>query len=216
MIQIKPCIYSNRLINKLSKINKKIQKINHSDIPYIDLKLIKKAIYYAKKYHGAQKRKSGEPYYSHPIEVTYMVSDFCIKNEILVTSILHDTIEDTALTKEMIAIIFNQTIANNVEELTRIKLNTKLSAADIVKSLWKKNQQDLLLIKYFDRFHNILTIHAQPPHKVYKTIRETLQQFVSLSLHLNGTIPGLSKKNQELFDLCFEKIKKHKLQLLHT
>ncbi len=68
----------------------------------------------AKKYHGTQRRQSGELYYSHPIEVAYKVADFRFTTDVLVTSILHDTIEDTELTKEMIATIFNSRIATQV------------------------------------------------------------------------------------------------------
>jgi len=81
------CCYSERLLTKLSLINETSKY-------KIDLLEIKKAIYYAKKYHGTQKRQSGELYYSHPIEVAFNVADHCFKTDILVTSILHDTIED--------------------------------------------------------------------------------------------------------------------------
>ena len=118
---------------------------------------------------GAQKRQSGEPYYSHPLEVAYMVAEHRFTTDVLVTSILHDTIEDTELTKEMIDYIFGFTIASQVEDLTRIKIDGKISVAEMVKSLWFQNKKDLLLIKYFDRLHNMRTINAKSPEKIQKT-----------------------------------------------
>lgn len=101
MDYLKPCYYSNRLIGKLKLLDTENK---------LDFILINKAIYYAKKYHGNQLRKSGEPYYSHPLEVAYLFSEYVEKEELqyyttdlIVTAILHDTIEDTVLTKEMIA-----------------------------------------------------------------------------------------------------------------
>ncbi|MCC8400129.1 MAG: HD domain-containing protein, partial [Rickettsia endosymbiont of Platyusa sonomae] len=100
------CEYSAKLLGKLSLLNKKVTDP-------VDINEIIKAIYYAKKYHGSQMRQSGEPYYSHPIEIAYMVAQYTaqeihqlFKTEMIVTSLLHDTIEDTTLTEEMIARIF--------------------------------------------------------------------------------------------------------------
>ncbi|WP_341750205.1 bifunctional (p)ppGpp synthetase/guanosine-3',5'-bis(diphosphate) 3'-pyrophosphohydrolase [Candidatus Tisiphia endosymbiont of Sialis lutaria] len=93
------CKYADRLLSKLMQMN---QEVNRP----IDIKEVKKAIYYAKKYHGSQMRQSGDPYYSHPIEVAYMVSEYTALNmpkyyrtDMIITSLLHDTIEDTTLTE---------------------------------------------------------------------------------------------------------------------
>ena len=69
--KFEPCYYSVRLIDKITKLN-----ISASE--QIDLTEVKKAIFYAKKYHGNQRRKSGEPYYSHPLEVAYMAADYLL------------------------------------------------------------------------------------------------------------------------------------------
>ncbi|MDR0329298.1 MAG: HD domain-containing protein [Rickettsia sp.] len=99
----------------------------------IDIDEVIKAIYYAKKYHGSQMRQSGEPYYSHPIEVAYMISDYLFRTDIIVTSILHDTIEDTTLTEKMIAYIFGEQVASQVEDLSRNKPHGKISSAEIME-----------------------------------------------------------------------------------
>lgn len=77
------CHYSKRLVTKLLQINN--EKMLYEQI---DIHLIKKAIYFAKKYHNDQKRQSGEPFYVHPLEVAYMVSDCIVKTDIIVTAIL--------------------------------------------------------------------------------------------------------------------------------
>jgi len=104
------CKYSIKLIEKLKSLD--TQNV-------LDFELINKAIYFAKRYHGDQKRKSGEPYYSHPLEVAYMISDYNLKTNVIVASILHDIVEDTEVTVEMIQGSFGKRIAEMVDSLTR-------------------------------------------------------------------------------------------------
>lgn len=168
------CCYSERLINKLLILNERAKD-------KIDIGMVKKSIYFAKKYHGVQKRQSGEPYYSHPLEVAYMISDYLFRTDIIVTSILHDTIEDTVLTKEMIAESFGDIIARQVEDLTRIKEDGKITSAEMVEKLYKEKKEDVLLIKLFDRLHNMQTIGAKSLEKMQKIVDETLQIFLLLA-----------------------------------
>ncbi|KDO02997.1 MULTISPECIES: HD domain-containing protein [spotted fever group] len=167
------------LVNKISK--KKV-----------DINKIKKAIYSAKKYHGKQKRETGEFYYSHPLEVAYMISDYLFRTDIIVTSILHNCIEDTILTKEMIIKEFGYKIANQVEDLTRVKNDKKISAVEMVKILYQQKKKDLLLIKLFDRLHNIQTVGAKPSEKGWRTILETLQVFLTVATYLK--IPNVTRQ----------------------
>jgi (p)ppGpp synthase/HD superfamily hydrolase len=196
-LNFEPCVYSDRLLNKLIIINKQaINKINLTEV--------KKAIYYAKKYHGLQKRQSGEPYYSHPLEVAYMVADYCFTTNIIVTSILHDTIEDTELTKEMIEYIFGTLIADQVEDLTRIKIDRKISSAEMVTFLYLNHKYDLLLIKIFDRLHNIETIKIKSNADVNRIVYETMQYFISSSMYLRHKIPNILDIENQLIELCLQ------------
>ena len=140
--KLQPCTYSNRLLDKILSKN---ETAEHQ----VDIIEVKKAIFYAKKYHGDQLRKSGEPYYSHPLEVAYKVSDYLFKTHMIVVSILHDTIEDTELTFSMIESIFSQEIASNVDDLTRIKADQKISAAELIETLWTEKKYDLVLVKFY-------------------------------------------------------------------
>lgn len=137
------CNYAARLLDQITSLNKLVQ------YP-IDLKDIKKGIYYARKYHSPQMRQSGEPYYSHPVEVAYMVAEFTAYEapklfipSMLNAALLHDTIEDTLLTEENIAAIFDRNVATHVEGLTRIKPSGKLSAEESLNLLIQQKQHDI-------------------------------------------------------------------------
>jgi (p)ppGpp synthase/HD superfamily hydrolase len=173
-----PCQYATRLLDKLRKMNEEVNRP-------IDINEVKKAIYYAKKYHGSQMRQSGEPYYSHPLEVAYMISDYLFRTDIIVTSILHDTIEDTELTEKMIAYIFGEQVASQVEDLSRNKPHGKISLAETLDILLQQEKYDVALIKLFDRTHNIQTLETKSPEKAKKIIIETLSRFMSLSMYFN-------------------------------
>ncbi len=191
----KPCAYSDGLIDKLLLLNK-TAKIK------VDILEVKKAIYYAKKYHGKQTRHSGEPYYSHPIEVAYMVSNYLFRTDILVSSILHDTIEDTDLTFDMIKEIFGEVVANQVMDLTRVKSTGKISSAEMIDSLFKQGKYDLLLIKEIDRWHNIQTIDTKSPEKILKIINETMASFIPLAAYF-----GTQKILKDLLKHCCQQTK---------
>lgn len=201
---INNCQYSIRLMDKLNRLNEK------SD-DKIDLSMVDKAIYYAKKYHGAQTRESGEPYYSHPLEVAYLISDYLFKSHhlfesnnqsktnLIITSILHDTIEDTEMTKEIIANIFGDQIASNVEALTRDKPNYKISSAKMIESLSQQKKYGLALIKIFDRIHNLKTIETKSPQKARKIIEETISAFITPAIQLEEI-----SVEKELTTLCYQ------------
>ncbi|AJQ51848.1 HD domain-containing protein [Rickettsia conorii] len=178
------CIYAKRLLDKVIYLNSIVK------VPKVDVLAVKKAIYYARKYHGSQMRQSGEPFYSHPIEVAYMLSDYLFRTDVIATSILHDTIEDTELTKEKVAEEFGWKVANQVMDLTRLKENgIKISSAEMVEILYQEKKHDVLLIKLFDRLHNMQTIGAKSPEKAKKTVEETISRFLSLSFYFK--VPGI-------------------------
>jgi (p)ppGpp synthase/HD superfamily hydrolase len=185
-------IYISRLISKLNYLNQSSEE-------KVDIALVTKSALYAKKHHGEQKRLSGEPYYSHPIEVAYLVSDYCFKTTIIVTSILHDVLEDTDVSLTTLIQDFGKEIASNVENLTKFKIDQKLDAQSMVELLYHHNNRDVLLIKLFDRLHNMQTIKFKPIEKQKKIALETLVIFLTLSIYLN-----LNDVEQQLYTLCSE------------
>ena len=187
----KPCHYSIRLIDKLKSLDTK---------NILDFDLINKAIYWARKYHGEQKRKSGEPYYSHPLEVAYMISDYKLKTDVIVASILHDIIEDTPVTAGMILDNFGWRITEMVDRLTRDRPDgTKLSVEKILENAYKIGDKEVLLIKLIDRLHNIQTIAFQSPEKRKKTVEQTFKKFTSLVMYY-----GVRQIELDLDRLCRE------------
>jgi len=168
-----PCQYSIRLIDRLKSLDTK---------NVLDFDLINKAIYWAKKYHGDQKRKSGEPYYSHPLEVAYMISEYKLKTDVIVASILHDIIEDTEVTVEMIQVTFGERIAEMVDRLTRDRPDgSKLSVEEIINNAYTLKDQDVLMIKLIDRFHNMQTMNSLSHVKKVQNSYEVISAFLPIT-----------------------------------
>ena len=170
------CKYSIRLIEKLKLLDTN---------GVLDFGLINKAIYFAKKYHDGQLRKSGEPFYSHPLEVAYMISDYNLKADVIAASILHDIVEDTAVTLNMILETFGQRVAEMVNRLTRDRPDgTKLSVKEIIRMAYKNGDKEVLLIKIFDRLHNLQNIHFLTADKQIKVAKETLNTVLLAATYL--------------------------------
>ena len=150
-------------------------------------------------------RKSGDPYYSHPIEVAIMLAEFTamevpkLYNVVMIqAALLHDTIEDTKLTEEMISKVFGQEVASHVESLTRVKPCGKISAEESLNLLVKQKRYNTVLIKLFDRIHNIQTLSAKSPEKARKIIEETLSCFLVTAAYFETkTIENY------LFNICY-------------
>ena len=188
-----PCKYSIRLIAKLKSLD---------TTNVLDFNLINKAIYFAKKYHDGQLRKSGEPFYTHPLEVAYMISDYNLKTDVITASILHDIIEDTEVTVRMIQDTFGQRISEMVDRLTRDRPDgSKLSVGEILNNSYQEKDREVLLIKLFDRLHNMQTLGVKSPEKIKKIADETLLIFVALAIYLE-----VVEIKQKLSALCIKEI----------
>ncbi len=195
----KHCQYSIRLIEKLKSLDTK---------KVLDFELINKAIYWARKYHGDQKRKSGEPYYSHPLEVAYMVSDYNLKTDVIVASILHDIIEDTEVSAGMILDNFNERIMQIVNKLT----------TDNLKEIYNIfcEDEEAALIKLMDRRHNLRTLKFMPQSKAIKKIQDSYDScFLGMAAEISQTLEVeflnlLGKKEKKLYfdDSSFFKLPK--------
>ena len=189
-----PCKYSIRLIEKLKSSDTK---------NILNFDLINKAIYWARKYHGVQVRKSGEPFYSHPLEVAYMISDYNLKTDLIIASILHDIVEDTEVTVEMIQSTFGHRIAEMVDRLTRDRPDgSKLSVEEIITNAYQLKDKEVLLIKLFDRFHNIQTLNNMSLEKIEKKIKESLKYFLIAAMDIELS----SKYIKELVGLCAQNL----------
>ncbi len=172
--------------------------------PAPDLDLVRKAYVYCAKVHQGQTRLSGEPYLVHPMEVAGLLADLRLDVPTVVTGLLHDTIEDTLTTREELAGVFGEEVANLVEGVTKIskiyfKTKEESQAENFRKMLLAMaNDIRVILVKLADRLHNMRTLQYQPEPKQRSIARETLDIYAPIANRL-----GISWIKSELEDLSF-------------
>ncbi|HEY4345397.1 MAG TPA: bifunctional (p)ppGpp synthetase/guanosine-3',5'-bis(diphosphate) 3'-pyrophosphohydrolase [Parvibaculum sp.] len=176
--------------------------------PRADEALINRAYVYAMKKHGSQMRASGDPYFSHPIEVAGILTDLKLDTATIVTAILHDTIEDTGATVDELADLFGVEIANLVDgvtKLTRLELTSERSkqAENFRKFLLAmSNDIRVLLVKLADRLHNMRTLHfIKSAEKRQRIAQETMDIYAPLAGRM-----GIQEIREELEDLAFKEL----------
>jgi RelA/SpoT family (p)ppGpp synthetase len=164
-----------------------LEKIRTYD-PDADEALINRAYVFTMKAHGNQKRASGDPYYSHPIEVAGILTDLHLDEETIVTAILHDTIEDTVATPEEIEKLFGSNVArlvDGVTKLSRIEAQSENQrAAENLRKFLLAMSGDIrvLLVKLADRLHNMRTLHfIENEEKRRRIARETMDIYAPLA-----------------------------------
>jgi guanosine-3',5'-bis(diphosphate) 3'-pyrophosphohydrolase len=177
--------------------------------PAADLDVIKKAYVYSAKVHQGQIRKSGEPYLVHPLEVAGILADLRLDEASIVTGMLHDTIEDTLATREEIAELFGEEVAELVEGVTKLSQfspgNTKEEKqAENFRKMVVAMAKDIrvLLVKLADRTHNLRTLAHMRPDKQERIAQETLDIYAPLANRL-----GMQSVKTELEDLSFRYLK---------
>jgi GTP diphosphokinase / guanosine-3',5'-bis(diphosphate) 3'-diphosphatase len=175
--------------------------------PKADEALLDRAYVYAMLAHGSQKRASGDPYFSHPLEVAAILTDLKLDDATIVAALLHDTIEDTAATKEDIREKFGANIAELVDGLTKLKkldlVSKQAVQAENLRKLLLAITSDVrvLLVKLADRLHNMRTLHYVPPAKRDRVAQETLDIYAPLAGRM-----GMHEMREELEDLAFRQI----------
>ncbi|SEG89293.1 GTP pyrophosphokinase [Thermomonospora echinospora] len=170
--------------------------------PKADLRLIERAYDVAAHYHRDQKRKSGDPYITHPLAVTTILAELGMNTETLCAALLHDTVEDTEYTLEELRDDFGEEIAalvDGVTKLDKVKYGDA-AEAETVRKMVVAMARDIrvLVIKLADRLHNMRTLRYMPRHKQEKKARETLEVFAPLAHRL-----GMNTLKWELEDLAF-------------
>ncbi|MEP2829215.1 bifunctional (p)ppGpp synthetase/guanosine-3',5'-bis(diphosphate) 3'-pyrophosphohydrolase [Parvibaculum sp.] len=176
--------------------------------PKADEALINRAYVYAMKQHGSQKRASGDPYFSHPIEVAGILTDLKLDTATIVTALLHDTIEDTGSTMDELTKLFGSQVAglvDGVTKLTRIELTSERSkqAENFRKFLLAmSNDIRVLLVKLADRLHNMRTLHfISSAEKRQRIALETMEIYAPLAGRM-----GIQEIREELEDLAFKEL----------
>ncbi|MGS1078014.1 RelA/SpoT family protein [Pseudoxanthomonas beigongshangi] len=173
-------------------------------LPKEQLPLLRRAWEVGAAAHAGQTRKSGEPYITHPVAVAGVLAELGMDAETLIAAILHDTIEDTPLTRDEIAGEFGESVAELVDGVTKLdKLkfrDRQEAAAESFRKMLLAMSRDLrvIMIKLADRLHNMRTLGAQSAEARQRIARETLEIYAPIAQRL-----GMNLVKSELQDLGF-------------
>jgi GTP pyrophosphokinase len=176
--------------------------------PDADEAMLNRAYVYTVQKHGSQKRASGDPYFSHPVEVAGLMTELKLDQETIVTALLHDTVEDTLATVEEIERLFGPDVARLVDGVTKLsKIETMTEnerAAENLRKFLLAMSEDLrvLLVKLADRLHNMRTLHyIKSDEKRRRIARETMEIYAPLAERV-----GMYEYMREMQLLAFEQI----------
>ncbi|WP_315780463.1 MULTISPECIES: bifunctional (p)ppGpp synthetase/guanosine-3',5'-bis(diphosphate) 3'-pyrophosphohydrolase [unclassified Bradyrhizobium] len=169
--------------------------------------LLNRAYVYAMKAHGSQTRASGDPYFTHPLEVAAILTDLKLDDATIVAALLHDTIEDTEATRAEIDRFFGPEIGALVEGLTKLKrlelVSREAKQAENLRKLLLAIADDVrvLLVKLADRLHNMRTLEFVPEASRRRIAEETLDIYAPLAGRM-----GMQEMREELEDLSFQSL----------
>jgi len=181
-----------------------VERVSAYD-PKVDEAMLNRAYVFSLTAHGSQTRASGDPYFSHPVEVAGILTEYHLDTATIVTALLHDTVEDTVATIDEIAEAFGPEIAKLVDGVTKLsKLELRPEANQQAENLRKlvvamSDDIRVLLVKLADRLHNMRTLHyLANPEKRRRIAAETMEIYAPLAERL-----GMQRIKQELEDTAF-------------
>ncbi|AZO09047.1 MULTISPECIES: bifunctional (p)ppGpp synthetase/guanosine-3',5'-bis(diphosphate) 3'-pyrophosphohydrolase [unclassified Mesorhizobium] len=175
--------------------------------PDVNEALLNKAYVYAMQKHGHQKRASGDPYFSHPLEVAAILTEMHMDEATIAVALLHDTIEDTTATRAEIDELFGPEMGKLVEGLTKLKkldlVSKKAEQAENLRKLLLAISEDIrvLLVKLADRLHNMRTLDHMPESKRLRIAEETMDIYAPLAGRM-----GMQGMREELEEIAFRYI----------
>ncbi len=176
--------------------------------PGADEDALNRAYVFTVKAHGTQKRASGDPYFSHPVEVAGILSDKRLDSASIITGLLHDTVEDTDVTVDEIRKTFGEEVAvlvDGVTKLSQLELQSdRTKQAQNFQKLVLAMSEDIrvLIVKLADRLHNMRTLHfISSSEKRRRIARETMDIYVPLTQRI-----GIRDWQEELEDIAFQEL----------
>ncbi len=176
-------------------------------LPPDEIQQVKRAFYYAEQAHDGQRRRSGEPYVTHPLAVANILANMHMDHQSLMAAMLHDVIEDTGVSKKALSAQFGKPVAelvDGVSKLTQITFEDKAVAqAENFQKMVLAMSRDIrvIIVKLADRLHNMRTLGALRPDKKRRIARETLEIYARIAGRL-----GINTIRIELEDLSFQAI----------
>lgn len=184
-----------------------VEKVKEYD-PNADEAMLNRAYVYTVQKHGSQKRASGDPYFSHPVEVAGLMTDLKLDQETIITALLHDTVEDTLATIDEIEALFGPHVARLVDGVTKLSkieaMPENERAAENLRKFLLAMSEDIrvLLVKLADRLHNMRTLHfIKKPEKRQRIARETMDIYAPLAERV-----GMYEYMREMQLLAFEQL----------
>ncbi len=181
-----------------------VERVKSYD-PEADEEALNRAYVFAMKMHANQKRESGDPYFSHPVETAGILTDFRMDCNTIIAALLHDTVEDTPVSYNDLKELFGEDVANLVEgvtKLTKLQLHSEKSkrAENFQKLILAvSNDIRVLLIRLADRLHNMRTLYACKPEKQKRIAQDTMELYVPLAERI-----GMQNLKDEMEDYCFK------------
>jgi GTP diphosphokinase / guanosine-3',5'-bis(diphosphate) 3'-diphosphatase len=189
-----------------------VEKVRDYD-PDADEDALNRAYVFTVQKHGSQKRASGDPYFSHPVEVAGILTDLKLDQQTIITALLHDTLEDTLATPEEIERLFGSEVARLVDGVTKLsQIEQKEIAAETEREKAAENLRKfllamsddirVLLVKLADRLHNMRTLHHIPNEiKRRRIARETMEIYAPLAERI-----GMYEFMREMQLLAFKEL----------
>ena len=178
-----------------------------SYLPDDEIRQVKRAFYFAEQAHDGQRRRSGEPYVTHPLAVANILANMHMDHQSLMAAMLHDVIEDTHVPRDALAAQFGEDVANlvdGVSKLAKIAFQDKAVAqAENLQKMVLAMSRDIrvIIVKLADRLHNMRTLGSLRPDKKRRIARETLELYARIASRL-----GINTIQIELEDLAFKAI----------
>ncbi|MCC6926628.1 bifunctional (p)ppGpp synthetase/guanosine-3',5'-bis(diphosphate) 3'-pyrophosphohydrolase [Novosphingobium sp.] len=176
--------------------------------PEADEAMLNRAYVYTVQKHGSQKRASGDPYFSHPVEVAGLMTELKLDQETIITALLHDTVEDTLATTDEIEKLFGPDVARLVDGVTKLSkieaMGENERAAENLRKFFLAMSEDIrvLLVKLADRLHNMRTLHfIRSEEKRRRIARETMDIYAPLAERV-----GMYEYMREMQLLAFEQL----------
>ena len=180
-----------------------------------DIGLVEEAYQFSDAAHHGQQRQSGDPYISHPIAVAQIVADWQLDAQAIMAALLHDVMEDTAVTKDEISSRFGKPVADlvdGVSKLDRLESQTPAEAeAENFRKMLLAMARDVrvMLIKLADRLHNMRTLGAVSTEQRRRVARETIEIYAPIANRL-----GLDSLFREMHELAFQNLHPHRYRVL--